>query len=159
MGAAPIMSRIITIALLLAAAYASNESVENVVPETEYVQELTDPVPEADLAQVGGGGLKHAGKDCWSGCNHKQGKCSWCGTGGICCRKGWKDKSNGCDGKLGIAGKGHVCVPAPAGGLKNAGKDCWNGCNHKQGKCSWCGTGGICCRKGWKDKSNGCDGK
>jgi hypothetical protein len=46
---------------------------------------------------------------CLSKCNNKQGPCSFCGTG-LCCRKGWDDKSNGCDGTLGIAGRGHVCV-------------------------------------------------
>ena len=33
--------------------------------------------------------------------------------------------------------------------LKNGGKDCWNGCNKKQGKCDWCGADGFCCRMGW----------
>lgn len=54
-------------------------------------------------------GVQHAGEDCWGGCNAKQGPCGWCGTG-MCCRNGWGDKSNGCDGRLGIPGKGHVCV-------------------------------------------------
>jgi hypothetical protein len=54
--------------------------------------------------------VEHLGQDCWGGCKAKQGKCDWCGTGGICCRSGWKDKSNGCDGILGMKGKGHVCV-------------------------------------------------
>merc|ERR1712137_1303625 len=52
--------------------------------------------------------LAHAGKDCWRGCRRKQGKCRWCGTEGMCCRVGWR--GNGCNGKLGIRGKGHVCV-------------------------------------------------
>ena len=34
---------------------------------------------------------------------------------GMCCRKGWSDLSGGCDGTLGIEGKGHVCVPTPTG--------------------------------------------
>jgi hypothetical protein len=107
----------------------------------------------------GGGGnfaavsLKNAGKDCWGGCGAKQGKCNWCGSG-MCCRKGWHDKSNGCDGALGISGKGHVCVDD----VKNVGKDCWGGCHARQGACAWCGAQGTCCRKGWHDKSNGCDG-
>ncbi len=54
-------------------------------------------------------GLLNAGTFCLTNCTEKQGLCSWCGTG-MCCRKGWEDKSNGCDGKLGIAGQGHVCV-------------------------------------------------
>jgi len=58
-------------------------------------------------------GLSHAGEDCWGGCSGKQGLCSWCGTG-LCCRYGWSDTSNGCDGTVGIEGKGHVCAaPLP----------------------------------------------
>ena len=30
-------------------------------------------------------------------------------------------------------------------------KNCWRPCGKKGGKCSWCGTNGFCCRKGWKD--------
>ena len=44
-------------------------------------------------------------------------------------------------------------------GLKNAGKNCWQACGHKQGNCNWCGTDGMCCRYGWHDKSRGCSGK
>lgn len=33
----------------------------------------------------------------------------------MCCRKGWHDLSNGCDGTLGIEGRGHVCVATPTG--------------------------------------------
>ncbi len=55
-------------------------------------------------------GLLNSGQFCLTNCSGKQGLCSWCGTTGMCCRKGWEDKSNGCDGKLGIAGQGHVCV-------------------------------------------------
>jgi len=54
--------------------------------------------------------IQNAGKDCWAGCNANQGKCPWCGPGGVCCRKGWWDKRNGCNGDMGISGKGHVCV-------------------------------------------------
>jgi hypothetical protein len=54
-------------------------------------------------------------KNCWTGCKKKQGcGCSFCGSAGICCRKGWKDKSNGCDGLVGGKHK-HVCVTAPKG--------------------------------------------
>ena len=52
------------------------------------------------------------GLDCWGGCNAKQGPCDWCGSG-LCCRYGWDDKSNGCDGKIGVQGKGHVCSAPP----------------------------------------------
>jgi len=98
--------------------------------------------------------LENGGKDCWSGCSKTQGKCDWCGADGWCCRKNWI--GNGCDGKIG-GNWGHQCVLKPTdAGLENQGKDCWNGCNYKQGKCDWCGTDGWCCRKGWV--GNGCDG-
>lgn len=58
--------------------------------------------------------LQNGGKDCWDACNAKQGPCEFCG-GGVCCRKGHEDKSNGCDGNLGVDGKGHVCVAAGGG--------------------------------------------
>ena len=32
----------------------------------------------------------------------------------MCCRRGWRDKSNGCDGSFGGA-RGHVCVMKPSG--------------------------------------------
>ena len=54
--------------------------------------------------------VKNYGKDCWGGCNKKQGACKWCGDG-VCCRHGWGDKKNGCNGHHGIKGKGHVCAP------------------------------------------------
>ena len=41
-------------------------------------------------------------------------------------------------------------------GLRNTGKDCWQGCSGKQGKCEWCGERGKCCRKGLIE--NECDG-
>ena len=41
--------------------------------------------------------------------------------------------------------------------LMNSGKDCWNSCYKQQGPCKYCGSG-LCCRKGWDDRSRGCDG-
>jgi len=62
-------------------------------------------------------GLLHEGEVCLERCGdnqgtYRQGRCAWCGTG-LCCKKGWSDVSNGCDGTLGIDGLGHVCVAAP----------------------------------------------
>ena len=55
------------------------------------------------------GGIQHEGEDCWAGCNSAQGPCSWCGDG-YCCRYGWDDISNGCDGTIGVEGlEQHVC--------------------------------------------------
>jgi hypothetical protein len=59
-------------------------------------------------------GVANFGTDCWNQCGGQQGKCSFCGTG-MCCRKGWHDTGNGCDGSLGVQGRGHVCVPQPTG--------------------------------------------
>merc|ERR1712159_497413 len=56
---------------------------------------------------------KKYGKSCWRGCRKKQGKCAWCGTERYCCRYNFRDRSRGCTGKVGIPGKGHVCVSGP----------------------------------------------
>ena len=74
----------------------------------------------------------------------------------MCCKKGFLDTSNGCDGTFGGSAR-HECALKPAE-LQNTGKDCWYECNSKQGLCSWCGTKGMCCKKGFLDTSNGCDG-
>ena len=60
------------------------------------------------MSIIGSSGLKNSGKDCWYVCNNTQGNCAYCGTG-VCCRKGWWDKSNGCDGSIGGNGY-HTCV-------------------------------------------------
>jgi len=52
-------------------------------------------------------GLKNGDKDCWNGCNKKEGKCNWCGPDGWCCRKNWV--GNGCDGSVG-GSSNHLCV-------------------------------------------------
>ena len=51
-------------------------------------------------------GLKNAGQERWSSCGKKQGPCAFCGTG-LCCRFGWHDHSNGCDGTIGVQGQPH----------------------------------------------------
>ena len=53
-------------------------------------------------------GVLNPGKHCWDECNFKQGSCYFCGTG-LCCRKGYHDLSNGCDGSIGDE-KHHICV-------------------------------------------------
>ena len=57
---------------------------------------------------IGIGDEGNFGKDCWSGCNQRQGPCNWCGSEGFCCRLGWE--GNGCDGGMGAKGMGHVCT-------------------------------------------------
>merc|ERR1712054_500233 len=65
-------------------------------------------------------GVNHFQQQCWGGCKKKQGcGCAYCGAAGICCRKGWHDHKNGCNGKIGGNGK-HVCVKAPKGVCKKA---------------------------------------
>ena len=59
----------------------------------------------------------NAGKRCWHNCGGKQGKCSWCGANGWCCRKNgnvWPPnlQSNGCDGTFGGPNQ-HSCVLKP----------------------------------------------
>merc|ERR1711997_945062 len=61
------------------------------------------------VATAFGAELQNTGKDCWYKCNSKQGPCSWCGTAGMCCKKGINDKSNGCDGTFG-GSTHHECV-------------------------------------------------
>ena len=44
--------------------------------------------------------LKNEGENCWSECNVVNGgPCEWCGTEGLCCRKGWT--GDVCDGEMG----------------------------------------------------------
>merc|ERR1719461_590459 len=42
--------------------------------------------------------------------------------------------------------------PAPTREFKNADQNCWSSCGSKGGDCdSFCGNGGMCCRKVWND--------
>jgi len=56
-------------------------------------------------------GLENEGENCWYKCDRRQGKCSWCGTKGYCCRKDWAT-GNGCDGTFGGDGR-HECSLKP----------------------------------------------
>jgi len=111
----------------------------------------TTTLPETTTASGSegseGSDLQHEDEDCWGACHQQEGYCGWCGDDGLCCRKGWE--GNGCDGEIG-GHSGHKCAanPGPVFDVQNAGKDCWNGCNQQQGLCDWCGSDGICCRKG-----------
>jgi len=108
---------------------------------------------------AGGGGsgsnngdLKNDGEDCWSRCYGKGGACpQFCGRTGLCCRTGWNDP--GCE-KASKPCNYHCCT-APKKEVKNVGKDCWHHCSNKGGKCSsgFCGKDGLCCRRGWNDRS------
>lgn len=56
--------------------------------------------------------LEHLGDDCWGSCGQQQGPCpQFCGSSGMCCRLGFSDTSNGCDGAIGTHTGGHRCAP------------------------------------------------
>jgi len=67
---------------------------------------LTD-CPKLSSSPLSLGALKNAGENCWNPCGGRGGTCSWCGTEGSCCRKGWG--GTGCDGQIG-GGDYHACV-------------------------------------------------
>ena len=54
--------------------------------------------------------ILHQGDACFDNCQF-EGKCSYCGNDGLCCRKGDQFKFNGCDGISGGKDR-HKCVPA-----------------------------------------------
>lgn len=40
---------------------------------------------------------------------------------------------------------------------ENAGRNCWDYCSQRSGRCDWCGSTGYCCRNsGWGGQSGGC---
>ena len=117
--------------------------------------------------------LQNEGRGCFGhACGWKAGPCdAVCGTDGICCRFGFKEC--GCDGTMGAAGEGHICVekkPEPEKNdnvgldIQNEGKECMTECGinwWEGGQCDWCGKDGMCCRKGKKGPTgmeNACDG-
>jgi hypothetical protein len=57
--------------------------------------------------------VKHLGRPCQKHCHGVSGPCNYCGTEGICCRKGSGDFSAGCNGRLGTDSRKNVCVPKP----------------------------------------------
>jgi len=54
--------------------------------------------------------LMHKDENCWDGCNKREGKCTWCGSG-MCCRLGWT--GGGCKGTIGSSKDHHRCVATP----------------------------------------------
>ena len=72
-----------------------------------YLQNLMSLNNRHVLAEI-----ENEGKDCWEDCNEIQGKCSYCGSMGFCCRKNYYEHSNGCDGTFG-GDEIHVCVLPP----------------------------------------------
>lgn len=55
-------------------------------------------------------GVHNFGQSCEDACQRLSGPCDFCGSG-YCCRYG--RTSSTCDGKMGIRGRGHVCVANP----------------------------------------------
>ena len=53
-------------------------------------------------------GVRNEGEDCWGHCGKWEGRCGYCGNNGYCCRK--DQLGCGCDGEMGVEGKGHVCA-------------------------------------------------
>ena len=53
-------------------------------------------------------GVRNEGEGCWGNCGKWEGRCGYCGNNGYCCRKDWL--GCGCDGEMGVEGKGHVCA-------------------------------------------------
>ena len=70
------------------------------------------PTPaDNNHARTGRNPLKHNNQDCWKACS-KQGECSWCGTQGACCRRGFKKSPAECgSGRLGCS-LSHCCTRA-----------------------------------------------
>jgi len=93
-----------TISLLLIGALVAFNSSERTLPSLGSSIDVQDPTSE-----LASSGTEHAGEDCWGGCHERQGRCSWCGNG-YCCRLGWSDHSNGCDGSIGYSHNQHMCT-------------------------------------------------
>ena len=49
-------------------------------------------------------------------------------------------------------------LPTTAAQLDNQLEDCWNECGRQGGECSFCGSGGACCRQGWGGDPAECGG-
>ena len=52
--------------------------------------------------------VKNVGTQCWYQCGKKDGKCLFCGEGGLCCRHGFV--GNECNGKIGLDKSHHLCT-------------------------------------------------
>jgi len=44
-----------------------------------------------------------------------------------------------------------TCKATRSDAMENEGERCWNACGKKEGKCSWCGVSGLCCKKNSND--------
>ena len=63
---------------------------------------------------IQGSGINNSGLDCQENCkdsNNFPGRCRWCGSKGVCCKKG--EVGNECDGEIG--GKGYYGCVAESG--------------------------------------------
>merc|ERR550537_554083 len=79
---------------------------EGPAPDTSSSDSNSNGNTADNSANTGGqsnAGLQHAGQECWYRCRRAQGPCSYCGTG-MCCRYGWDDTANGCNGTIGVKG-------------------------------------------------------
>lgn len=80
---------------------------------TSADKEADEEDDDVSLIATDQSGVNNKGSACWGPCGAKQGKCSYCGSEGYCCRFGWHDKFGGCTGRMGLSGKGHVCTDPP----------------------------------------------
>jgi len=97
-----------------------------------------------------GDGLANQGQECFEKCDHRSGPCpAFCGSG-KCCRAQWHEPGaqigpEGCGEYEGGDGK-HICVGSAQPGLVHPDALCWDKCNHRSGRCDFCGDEGFCCR-------------
>ena len=138
-------------------------------PLWEFVDEQSNDVEaekKVEDLQADPSAQKPTTWNCWNACHKETGNCAACGTGGACCRRGWK--ADGCDPHT-ANHRHHSCqyrsVYVKVGrydktiriGNKPISWNCWNACrgDGRTAYCRACGTGGSCCRRGWK--TPGCD--
>ena len=50
-----------------------------------------------------------------------------------------------------------VLPPFALGGVENGMRECWHQCHKRSGPCSYCGSTGLCCRRGRPER--GCQGQ
>lgn len=154
--------RLLCVALL--AGIAISDPLWKLVEESNDVEvEKTVEDLQADPKQDKKG-QKPKSWNCWNACHKETGNCAACGTGGACCRRGWK--ADGCNPAT-ANNRHHSCqyrsVDIKVGiydhtiriGNKPISWNCWNACRGRTGYCRACGFGGSCCRRGWK--AGGCN--
>merc|ERR1719265_2961712 len=102
--------------------------------------------------------LRNQGANCWTPCDRTAGRCDFSGTEGVCCREGFAGDPEECGGRG--APSFHTCIlPVETITLQNEGENCWNPCGRTAGPCDYCGTEGVCCRRGFASDPEVCGGR